>query len=76
MHEYLFSILMSTQDVEYHYYTRGLTSVVVTSERGLRVQIPMRRLVPFITSNGIRGRFRLRTDEQHRFISLELLQSF
>ncbi|CUS49015.1 MAG: protein of unknown function DUF2835 [Idiomarinaceae bacterium HL-53] len=71
MREYYFTLIMSPLDVQSYYYAQGGSAVVVTTDQGLRVQIAMRNLVPFITSNGIRGRFRLQTDLQHKFISLQ-----
>lgn len=64
---------MSAYDVEHFYYAQGGSTVVVTTDHGLRVQIAMRNLVPFITRDGIKGRFRLRTTHEHKFISLEKL---
>lgn len=71
MHEFYFAIVFSPVELERRYYKEGLGHIVVVTDSGLRVQLELRRLVPFITSDGIRGRFRLITDAQHRFVSLE-----
>jgi hypothetical protein len=71
MHEFTFAIVFSPVELERRYYKEGLGHIVVVADNGLRIQLELRRLVPFITSEGIRGRFRLVTDAQHRFISLE-----
>lgn len=71
MHEYYLNLYMSAVDVERNFYGSSLRDVVTTAENGMRIQLAMRHLVPFITYNGIRGRFRLRTDINHKFISLE-----
>lgn len=71
MHEYYLNLYMSAVDVERNFYGSGLRDVVTTAENGMRIQLAIRHLVPFISHNGIRGRFRLRTDINHKFISLE-----
>ncbi|WP_113905891.1 DUF2835 family protein [Aliidiomarina celeris] len=73
MNEYIFSMQMSAYDVEHYYYAQGGSNVVVTTNQGVRVQIAMRNLVPFITRDGIKGWFRLRTTAEHKFVSLEKL---
>lgn len=76
MHVYYFSIMMSALDIQNYYYGQGGSTVVVTAHNGIRVQLAIRHLVPYITNNGIRGIFRLRTDESHKFVSLEKLKDF
>ncbi|RTE87214.1 MULTISPECIES: DUF2835 family protein [Gammaproteobacteria] len=76
MHEYYFSIVMSALDVEHYYYGQGGNSVVITAENGLRLQLAIRHMVPFISRNGIRGRFKLCTDQNHKFVSLEKIRDF
>lgn len=71
MHEYYLNLYMSASDVERNFYGSGLRDVVATSENGIRIQLAMRHLFPYITHDGIRGRFRLRTDANHKFISLK-----
>lgn len=74
MYEFNFALVFTAGELERKYYKEGLSNIVVKAENGLRVQIPLRRLVPFISGQGIRGRFRLTTDAQYRFISLQKLQ--
>ncbi len=45
----------------------------VMSEQGLRIELPIHHLRRFVSHGGIHGRFRLTTDENHRFIDLERL---
>lgn len=45
----------------------------VVSEQGLRIELPVHHLRRFVGHGGIHGRFRLTTDENHRFIDLERL---
>ncbi|MGX5914175.1 DUF2835 family protein [Aliidiomarina sp. Khilg15.8] len=75
MHEFYFAIVFSPAELERRYYKEGLGHIVVVADNGLRIQLELRRLVPFISSDGIRGRFRLVTDAQHRFVSLEKIAS-
>ncbi|RUO44123.1 DUF2835 domain-containing protein [Aliidiomarina taiwanensis] len=73
MNEYILPIHLTALETEQLFYGSGLHHIVVTAENGLRVQLALRHLVPFITRDGISGRFRLRTNAQHAFISLEKL---
>ena len=45
----------------------------VMSEQGLRIELSVQHLRRFIGHSGIYGRFRLKTDENHRFVDLERL---
>jgi hypothetical protein len=47
--------------------------VIVTDDTGRRVQLPASRFLPFVSTLGVRGRFRLITDDDHKFVSLERL---
>ena len=42
----------------------------VMCEQGLRIELSVHHLRRFIGHSGIQGRFRLKTDENHRFIDL------
>ncbi|RUO25713.1 DUF2835 domain-containing protein [Aliidiomarina minuta] len=74
MYEFNFALIFTSAELERKYYKEGLSHIVVKADNGLRVQIPLRRLVPFISGQGIRGRFKLITDAQYRFMSLQKLQ--
>ncbi|RUO34944.1 DUF2835 family protein [Aliidiomarina soli] len=69
--QFTFALVFSPAELERRYYREGLENIVVTTEQGLRVQLPLRRFVPFITGHGIRGRFLLTLDAHNRFISLQ-----
>ncbi|WP_413284455.1 DUF2835 domain-containing protein [Vibrio sp. MA40-2] len=64
-------------DIPYHvflqHYSGSASSVMVYTEQGLNLQIPAARLRPFLTQIGIRGRFRLTTDPDNKFVRLEVL---
>jgi Protein of unknown function (DUF2835). len=54
-------------------YRGELARLSVLSEQGVRVELAISHLRPFIQHHGIYGRFRLKTDENHRFLDLERL---
>lgn len=64
-------------DISYHiflqHYSGSASQVLVYTEQGLKLQIPATRLRPFLTQIGVKGRFRLTTDSQNKFIKLESL---
>lgn len=54
-------------------YRGSARTVLAYSIDGRRVSFPANILQPFVTRSGIRGRFRIRFDEQGRFSSIEKL---
>lgn len=72
MNYYFFSLNISYQTFVAH-YSGVASNVMVTTEQGLRLQLPATRLRPFLSQMGVKGRFRLATDQNHRFIKLEML---
>ncbi|WMN59894.1 DUF2835 domain-containing protein [Pseudoalteromonas xiamenensis] len=70
MQEYLFTLAL-THDQCMHYYQGTVQFVQVMSDNGKRIRFPAARLRPFISSIGIRGRFRLILSENNQFQSLE-----
>ncbi|NOI65424.1 MULTISPECIES: DUF2835 domain-containing protein [unclassified Vibrio] len=72
MKQYTFRLNISYQHFLQHY--NGVAShVVVYSDQGLKLQIPASRLRPFISQLGLKGRFRLTTDQTNKFVKLESL---
>ena len=58
-------------------YVPSMPDVVMVSESGLSVQVPTNRLRQFVTSDGIKGRFRMIIDANKKIKSFErLAQSF
>jgi hypothetical protein len=53
------------------FYAGEFRDVVVTSDNGETIQLPMSRFRPFMTSNGLSGRFRLRLSDESKFLDLE-----
>lgn len=70
MKQYFFTLNSSAKECEL-LYTPGINSVVVTSESGARVQLPCTNLRAHVTRTGIRGRFRMIVNDQHKIESFE-----
>lgn len=70
MNEYYFSLYLSYSKC-LDYYHGKYKSVQVTEDGGKTVRFNAEHLRPFISSIGIRGRFRLILTEQNRFLKLE-----
>ncbi|MCG3722068.1 DUF2835 family protein [Vibrio cincinnatiensis] len=72
MNYYFFSLNISYQTFLAHY--SGVASyVIVMTENGLKLQLSAAKLRPFLSQLGIKGRFRLTTDQHHKFVKLEML---
>ena len=65
--------LQISQQQYLQYYQGTANAVQVVSECGKRLKFPAVRLRPFLTHNGIQGRFRLTVDGNSRFIDLQIL---
>lgn len=71
-HNIRFELHISADD--YLAYYQGVSrDVVVRAEDGRRVKFPAGALQPFITRDGIHGRFELRFDANHKLIGLHRL---
>ena len=68
-HHFTFRLNFSSAQVM-ALYQGQIRRVSVISEQGLRIEFEASHLRPFISHSGVQGRFRLRTDENHRFIDL------
>jgi len=72
MQDVIFSLSISSES--YLKYYKGVAhAVVVRAEDGRKIQFPAEALRPFIKPDGIRGRFRLIFDHNHKFQKLEQL---
>ncbi|EOX4098612.1 DUF2835 domain-containing protein [Vibrio alginolyticus] len=72
MNYYYFNLNISYQTFLSHY--SGAASVVqVVTNNGLRLQLPAARFRPFLSQLGVRGQFRLTTDQNNKFLKLETL---
>ncbi|MGY2575940.1 DUF2835 domain-containing protein [Vibrio sp. C8] len=72
MKHYYFSLNISYQAYLAH-YSGAASSVLVVTEHGLRLQLPASKFRPFLSQIGVKGRFRLITDQNNKFIKLEML---
>ncbi|MEX3073180.1 DUF2835 domain-containing protein [Vibrio alginolyticus] len=72
MKHYYFSLNISYQTFLSHY--SGVSNAVqVVTHNGLRLQLPAAKFRPFLSQLGLRGQFRLTTDQNNKFIKLETL---
>lgn len=69
---YFFSLNISYQAFLSH-YSGSASQVLVVTEQGLRLQLPASRFRPFLSQIGVKGRFRLTTDHNNKFVKLEVL---
>ena len=53
------------------YYRGNVQNVVVTTDGGLRLQLPIEALRPYVTEDGIYGVFVVYVDDNHKLIQLE-----
>ncbi|MDA9556093.1 DUF2835 domain-containing protein [Vibrio sp.] len=65
-----FSVSISYQQF-LSYYKGVASSVVVTSNEGVRLQIPASRLSPFLSQTGIHGRFQMIVTAQNKFVRID-----
>ncbi|MDF2152139.1 DUF2835 domain-containing protein [Vibrio sp. CAU 1672] len=72
MKQYCFSLNVSYQIFLAH-YSGAASAVQVVTDNGMRLQLPATKFRPFISQLGIRGRFRLTTDQNNKFLKLEAL---
>ncbi|NIY84776.1 DUF2835 domain-containing protein [Vibrio hepatarius] len=72
MNYYYFSLNISYQTFLSH-YNGAASNVLVTTDNGLRLQLPASRFRPFLSQIGVKGRFRLTTDHNNKFMKLEVL---
>lgn len=65
-----FSMALSAAKCK-QYYAGQVQYVVVTDDYGKTIQLPISRFRPFMTTNGLSGRFRLLLDDNHKFVDLQ-----
>lgn len=75
MKQFTFSLHLTYQQFQ-SYYLGNVANVMVTTDTGLRLQLPAMRLRPFLSHSGIHGRFRLSVDDANKFIRLEQIAFF
>ncbi|NDV91275.1 DUF2835 family protein [Alteromonas sp. 345S023] len=70
---YYFSINASYIECE-TLYSPHHSDVVMTAENGLKIQVPAVRLRPFVTPEGLSGRFRMTVDQNNKILAFERLR--
>jgi hypothetical protein len=53
------------------YYRGNVKNVVVTSDEGLRLQLPLSALRPYVRETGVYGYFDVVIDENNKLVHLE-----
>ena len=73
MKNYFFNLNIGYADCE-SLYSPNFNTCLVTDVTGKRIQLPTMNLRPFVTKNGIKGRFKLTIDENNKLKSFEKIQ--
>ena len=67
-----FSLNLSSEEFLQHY--QGVASaVMVQADDGRRIQLPANSLRPFVSQQGVVGRFELELDQNNKLINLKKL---
>ena len=67
---YQFSLYLSAAKTE-SIYQGQVKYIIVETDQGIKLQLPAHNFRPFVNSNGIRGSFRLVTDDQNQVKKIE-----
>lgn len=59
------------RDEALRYYQGQASTVIARASNGQSISFPAQHIRPFVGSNGIRGLFRIRFDDNHKLIALE-----
>lgn len=70
MRNLIVNLMISPEEYQ-RLYQGAVRDVLATSVDGRRVRFPATILRPFVTHTGVRGRFRIVFDENHRFQTIE-----
>ena len=65
---YTFTLSLPYSDCE-NLYVTGINSVVITADSGERVQVPTKNLRPYVSRDGLKGRFRLVVNQHNKIES-------
>lgn len=74
MKQYSFDLYIS-YDQFMSVYQGHARHIVIHSEQGVSIQLPAQNFLPFVSQLGVRGYFRLTTDDHNKFIKLEQLHT-
>ena len=70
MKQFTFRLNLSRDEILLMYQGHA-RRLVVRSEQGLTLELGLDKIRPFVGQEGVRGRFWLKTQDDHRFIGLE-----
>lgn len=70
MYAIIVNLLISADEYQ-RLYQGSVRDILARSVDGRRVRFPAMILRPYVTHNGINGRFRIVFDEQNRFQAIE-----
>lgn len=70
--EFVFTLSISP-DEYLRYYQGSARNVVARTSDGRTIRFPARELRPYVTRDGVQGRFRLCCDGHNRLVSFERL---
>lgn len=70
MRQYTFRLALSSEEIMLMYQGHA-RRLVVRTEQGLTIELGLEKIRTFVTISGVYGYFRLKTQDDHRFISLE-----
>lgn len=70
MRQYTFRLTLSSEEILLMYQGHA-RRLVVRTEQGLTIELGLEKIRSFVTTTGVYGYFRLKTQDDHRFISLE-----
>ena len=67
-----FDFSLSLDQAEYQRYYKGSAqNVLVWTRQGIKVQFPASALRPFVSAEGVHGRFVLTMDANNKLVSLQ-----
>jgi len=70
---YRFHLQVPARELE-RWYRGEAHFVVVTTDSGLRVQIPVRHLRPFVSMKGLQGAFQIWLDQNNKLVEIRRLE--
>ena len=70
MRQYTFRLALGRDEIMLMYQGH-VRRLVVRTEQGLTLELGLEKLRSFVSDCGVYGYFRLKTQDDHRFISLE-----
>ncbi|MGX5834836.1 DUF2835 family protein [Aeromonas piscicola] len=70
MKQFTFRLSLNSDEIMLMYQGHA-RRLVVRTEQGLTIELALEKIRPFVAISGVYGYFRLKTQDDYRFISLE-----